>query len=414
MKKILVLVLALLMCSFVFSACDDPAPAEPQGTTAESDGTTTEQPSETEEQPSAPIKIDNLNGKTPKQLYADLSNQFPTFTSFEYSIKDGDSNYIMKVSGKNSYFWTDVEGTIECTIVDEVGYLNDAGEKLKYVGQTLIENELDDYIPYGWIEYELFGEDFVNHISFDGVEMYRFGNECYFTFTVTEGDEIAEFTVHFDKDGVLTSFLATESEDTIKFSNINKPVEITVPEDIDTYPEYDPIDNRGLELYKQLCQKLSEATVYSVRCQTFNYSIDNDGDECLTPMIHTVVNGGDVYRNGDTYYKQGEQYFSKTGEAIDNPTEDIVALFAEAKACAANVDAEVEEAKIAKLTMYVSDKTRISVRIRNTAEYTYSFDEDMEQIEVNIYIWNPTRSESTYTFGRVNSDIFDVKIPTVG
>ncbi len=401
MKNFIALILTILMCTAVLVACDDNT--EPAPTPAPDSQATTTEPIDT-----TPIKVDSINGKTVKQLWSALGTTVFKPTSIEISIKDEDSELLMKMSGSNTYwkgiFKDDEEDNAECIVVDGVGYLSDSKGKYKYLGDT-VEYKLEDYTYLLETLDEYIGEDFFAEIDetvFNGVDIFRSGNDYYFTLSITEDDETATFTLHFNESGAPTGMLATSEEFTLELSNINLPVAITSPADAADYIEYDPIDDQGLVLYQQACQKLASATSYKVQLSGFEYAKDTSGKESVR-----ITSSG----NGNIYYKNGNTYFDKTGAVIAAPTQDVIDMFSNGSSCIGGICTAIQESDMQSLSLTNSTKYIVSVSI-DGGEYRYSFNQGMTEINVDVNMWRPSNQSLDYRFTEVNTGNVNIQIPS--
>ncbi len=448
MKKTIALALALIFCMSTLVACDDDdvinlteTVAEEQTTDKEAEGETTTEPTAP-----APVKVDSLNNKVPKQLWRGLFSSLADMTSMEITGEDiekyvsSDSVYTtkttmtFKMSGDDVYahmFQTEyfegsapeVEDEANVTAIDGDVYIHDGDEKIKYSGTSLA-----DVIGEDWFE-ELTGiYDQLPDSMLDKVEMYNLGDEYYFTVSVTaqniadfnlDYDEAMDITARFDKNGAFKSISGEGKTSSFsrKISNVNKPITITAPSNADEYEVYSEVDSEGYEKYLAVCQKLKNAGSYSLSYSMSNpethemssylYELDSDGDQ------RVVYDGVTTSQVGNTYYSvQGgiAQVFDDT----ENVYRNIFAAYADMTVAFGTPQ---QDFTIKKLRYSTSPNGTRYIYIELTDDYqmSYEFNEEMTSISVTIpsEVENVRAEDVRYNYSNVDTGTVNIQAPVL-
>lgn len=440
MKRIIALVLALTMCAFALASCDQGVGAE----TTNPNEITNTLPAEKE--PPVPVKVNDLNGKTPKELWEAACASYSEFNSFavyyemsEEETKDGVTHkwvevVEVKISGNDLYFKAfdanykndvleETDIVDEATIVDGVGYGN--GYKYSGDGFVVVENEYNKYEILDAYVREIF-EGAIPVTALNDVELYQLGDEYYFSGTTFgDSDDEIKFSVHFDKNGILTK-LGIEDDSPrwkaiFELTNINKPVTITAPEDAASYTDFIPVDPDGLAKLQDVIETLTGATSYRA---SFSAGVSSGGVVELQRGVNYSVDGEQEARiddNSTTYFNKGTAYYTQSidGDLTMDPSQNVKDMFTTCSAWKNDACVLLQQ-KIQVLTMssYTSGEqdqiTNYNIRIilKNGDSVSVSFDEAMT--EINIYEYSKLDDSSRkYSFNEINTGTVQINIPTL-
>ncbi len=455
MKKIIALILALTMCAFVLVACDDDNAAESQNPN-ETNVTTNTPPAETE--PPVPVKVNDLNGKTPKELWEAASASYPELNSFELYVESSQEEtedgvtykwvgtQEAKISGNNLYFkYTDSEyennvlsevdedDCGEATVIDGVGYVDDYEGKLKYSGDGFAAIEYTKDNIAGSIFEEMFGE-LIPATALEGVELYQLGDEYYFDGTTTADGAEIKFSARFDKNGIPTElgldYTLTVGDrvmkSVLKITNINKPITITAPADAASYADFVAVDPEGLAKLQEVIQKLSTATSYSANA---NYTtVSADGMHTSTSKTYRVGTDGNAEisvwngTNNIYYYKSGTTYYTRTDSNVtEDSSQSVKDMFTECSAWRTNVCALLQQdIQMLKMSSHTYGEQNqltsynITVTLRNGNRMTIGFGSAMEYMTVSLIYETGTSAgqPTSYSFSEIGTT--QVYTPSLG
>lgn len=260
MKRIisLLLVLILSLSMLFLAACDEDGKdkdTEPPATTV-----ATTESVVTTAAPEEPVAVEDLNGKTVKQLVETFMEEYSNAKSFDISM-----NMVETIEGETE----EMDISFKITDTEAYVYMNMYGEKMSvwYVdGVVYVESSDGKFKSEDVSVDDILGEDFIEEFTsfmpteiddmlakkYDEAQLYYFKNAYYVTITFTDeeaeemgADEAYSETFYFDKDGKLRKMELVQGDNTatVILKSYGETVKIDPPENAS---EFEGPDDSGM------------------------------------------------------------------------------------------------------------------------------------------------------------------------